>query len=102
MPRPSLKGLATLIAVLVSLLIIFQVSASLNTLAQQSRVAGLNAARDSLRRVVVQCYALEGGYPPDLQYMSDYYGLQVDESRYIYLYEYIGGNLFPVFEVTAR
>jgi len=102
MLRPSLKNLAVLITVVVFILIIMQVSASLEVLAQRSRVTGLDAARVSLRRAVMQCYALEGSYPPDLQYMTEYYGLQVDESRYIYLYETIGGNLLPVFEVTAR
>lgn len=54
-----------------------------------------SAARDSVMRCVAECYALEGTYPPSIQYLKENYGLTVDESRYIVHYRSLGGNLLP-------
>ena len=36
------------------------------------------AIRDAVQRRALQCYVVEGAYPPDLQYLEDNYGLQVN------------------------
>ena len=41
------------------------------------------------------CYAAEGVYPPDLQYLKDHYGIQIDEDKYAVFYEVQGKNLMP-------
>ncbi|MDR1713656.1 MAG: hypothetical protein LBR39_05835 [Coriobacteriales bacterium] len=56
----------------------------------------------SVRRSAVQCYALEGRYPPSLggvQYLEENYGLTVDYSRYAVYYENMGSNLLPQIRV---
>ena len=45
------------------------------------------------------CYAAEGVYPPDLQYLKDHYGLTYDETEFLVDYEAYGSNLMP--EVTV-
>ena len=55
----------------------------------------LDEIRNTLLSCVSQCYALEGAYPPDLQYLEDNYGLIMDKSRYIYHYEMFASNIFP-------
>ncbi len=50
---------------------------------------------DTLRRSCVACYAAEGVYPPDLDYLRDYYGLQIDEERYTVKYSVFAENLMP-------
>ncbi len=50
---------------------------------------------DTVRRSAVQCYSLEGSYPPNLDYLIDIYGLRFDDSKYIVHYENLGGNLLP-------
>ena len=55
----------------------------------------LDEIRNTLLSYVSQCYALEGAYPPDLQYLEDNYGLIMDKSRYIYHYEMFASNIFP-------
>jgi hypothetical protein len=47
----------------------------------------------------VACYAAEGIYPPDLQYLKERYGIQVDEYRYTVYYNRFAQNLMP--EVTV-
>ena len=50
---------------------------------------------ESIRRAAVQCYALEGIYPVNLQYLMDHYGIRPDTNRFIIHYRFIGDNLLP-------
>ncbi len=55
--------------------------------------------RQSVTRAAVQCYALEGAYPPDIDYLIENYGLAVDETKYLIHYQSNGGNLLPQINV---
>lgn len=50
---------------------------------------------ESLRRACVACYAEQGVYPPDLDYLTEHYGLQIDSERYTVRYEAFAENLMP-------
>ena len=50
---------------------------------------------ETLRRGCTACYAAEGAYPPDLDYLKDHYGLQIDEERYVVRYTAFAENLIP-------
>jgi hypothetical protein len=57
---------------------------------------------DNVRRSAVQCYAVEGRFPPTqggLAYLKGNYGLAIDERRYAVFYESLGDNLIPRIEV---
>lgn len=47
----------------------------------------------------VQCYALEGAYPPDLEYLVKNYGLILNHKRYYYDYTIFASNISPQIEV---
>lgn len=49
----------------------------------------------SIRRSAVACYAAEGIYPPDLAYLEEHYGLQINYDRYAVFYEVFAENLMP-------
>lgn len=63
-----------------------------------NREEQLALAQRAVRRAVVSCYAIEGFYPPDVEYLREHYGLSVDE-RYIIHYEAFASNVFPIIEV---
>ena len=74
-------------------------------------VTGLEAGRqaegkkqleDVLRRTAATCYASEGFYPPDLDYMRKYYGLRYDEKQYHVYYEIFASNLMPEITVLEK
>ena len=50
---------------------------------------------NALRRSIVQCYAIEGVYPPNDRYLEEHYGLVYDKSRFYIDYQSIGSNLYP-------
>ncbi len=50
---------------------------------------------DAIRRAAVACYAAEGIYPPDLGYLQDHYGVQIDGERFTVTYDVFASNLMP-------
>ncbi len=62
----------------------------------------VSEVRDTVISYVAQCYALEGAYPPDLQYLADNYGLQLDTEHYIYHYDMYASNIMPDVRVFER
>ena len=50
---------------------------------------------EALRKTAVACYAAEGIYPPDLEYMEEHYGIRINEKRYVVIYDFIASNLMP-------
>ncbi|MBR4528960.1 MAG: hypothetical protein IKO80_01650 [Lachnospiraceae bacterium] len=57
---------------------------------------------NAIHRDLIQCYALEGIYPPDLQYLVDHYGLTWDNDTFFVDYEPIASNLYPDVTVMKR
>jgi hypothetical protein len=56
---------------------------------------GRQQLETALRRASAACYAAEGIYPPDLDYLESRYGIQIDETRYTVSYEVFASNLMP-------
>ena len=56
----------------------------------------------ALGRSISQCYAVEGCYPPSLEYLEQHYGLLYDKNRIFVDYEYYGSNLLPEVTVLRR
>lgn len=69
-------------------------SVSSTTLAKQQE-----SLETALERDIAQCYAVEGAYPPSLEYLCEHYGLNYDKDTFLVNYEYFGSNLVP--EVTV-
>ena len=63
---------------------------------------GAAAIREAVRRSALQCYAVEGIYPPDLAYLEENYGLQVNTGDYYVTYDAFASNLPPTVIVTAK
>ena len=56
----------------------------------------------ALERSISQCYAVEGVYPPSLQYLIDHYGVVYDTNLFFVDYEYFGSNLMPDVSVVKK
>ncbi len=57
---------------------------------------------DAIRRNAVACYAAEGIYPPNLTYLEEHYGVQINRNRYDVIYQLIGENLMPDITVVEK
>ena len=70
--------------------------------AESSAQEQLRLTEESLRRAVVSCYALEGRYPAEIDYLKEHYGLQLNEEKYIVHYEIFAENIMPDITVIER
>lgn len=58
--------------------------------------------KETIISSIAHCYALEGRYPPDLDYLVEHYGLQLDTAGYGYHYDMFATNVFPSVRVFAK
>ena len=56
--------------------------------------------RQAVRDALVTCYAVEGSYPADVEYLKENYGLAYDGERYIVDCDAFASNVMP--EVRVR
>ena len=94
MRRKKLRiGPVLLIPAALAVLLMF--TSALSNLDDGRRSEGRRQLEDAVRRSAVACYAAEGIYPPDLEYLEEHYGVQVDRERYTVVYEVFASNLMP-------
>lgn len=67
-----------------------------------NRQKELESVEKAVNRAVVSCYAMEGFYPPSIDYLIENYVLMVDETRYYIHHEAFASNIYPVIEVYER
>ena len=88
-------ALALLILLAAALLIVWKPSRDLGD-------ESAAAIREAIRRSALQCYAVEGVYPPNLQYLQDNYGLEVNTEDFYVTYDAFASNLPPTVLVTSK
>ena len=69
---------------------------------QKADAKGADTLRDALRRASVQCYAIEGRYPPSVEYLEKHYGIQIDRGRYDVFYSGFASNFMPDITVNLH
>lgn len=97
--RSVLPGV--LLPLLAAAVLLFFLTA-LGNLGDGQRDEGKAQLESALRRAAVACYAAEGIYPPDLEYMTEHYGIQIDHSRWLVVYEAFAENLMPDITVLEK
>lgn len=93
---------AALLPPLVILAMLLWFCVSLGNLDRGQDEKGREQLENSLRRAAVACYAAEGIYPPDTDYLQEHYGIQIDEGKYVVHYEIFAENLMPDITVLEK
>ncbi len=57
---------------------------------------------DAVRKMALECYALEGSFPPSVEYLKENYGLIVNNDAYFYHYQANGSNMPPDIKVMKK
>lgn len=78
------------------------VTNTLPTLRQSVQEQGRTALRDTILRTAMECYAVEGVYPPNVTYMEQHYGLSINHSVYVISYDVFASNILPSVQVMVR
>lgn len=82
-------------------LIIFAAVGLINS-GKSMRSRQLKTVTQAVDVAVNECYALEGSYPPSLEYLHENYGLVLDTQHYIYDYSVFASNIPPEIHVLAK
>ena len=69
---------------------------------QTQKHHGKEQLEQVLKRTAAACYAAEGIYPPDLEYMQKHYGIRINEKEYTVIYQMIASNLMPDITVLEK
>lgn len=95
--RQILTGIASvlLFAALIAVLVV-----GVRFFSGRASEQGADTLRDGIRRASVQCYAIEGRYPPSVEYLEKNYGIQIDRNRYNVFYNGFASNIMP--EITVN
>lgn len=96
------SGLRWILLTLALLLVILCFFTALHNLRSGQGEVGRQQLETALRRAAVACYAAEGVYPPNLDYLTAQSGVQIDEAHYIVFYEIFADNLMPDITVLEK
>ena len=91
-----------IVEIIISLTILAVIIAAFLNIESDSSITGCKRLEDSVRHAVVSCYAIEGVYPPDIEYLTDHYGLQIDENKYRVRYDVFAENIMPDITLTKK
>ena len=69
---------------------------------QKQKKEAIRIAEESIMRGAVSCYALEGFYPPDYEYLKEKYGIRVNEEKYTVFYSVFASNMMPDVTVVEK
>lgn len=94
------KNRGLLIAGVVFLFLVILFVFALRATAQRSAIRETEVLDGALRRAIVTCYAVEGRYPPSLDYIDRNYGVSVDQTRYAVFYDVFAANVMPTVRIT--
>lgn len=87
---------------LILLAVLAFVLTAVTNLEQGKQAQDIRQLEQVLHRTAVACYAVEGAYPPNVEYMREHYGLTYDESRYLVHYELFASNFMPEITVMEK
>ena len=88
-----------LISLLMTAILVFGAllwfSSAISNLSVDHTAENKQQLEQALTRAAVACYASEGVYPPNVVYLEEYYGVQINHTLYTVKYEVIASNLMP-------
>ncbi len=97
--RVNKKDVAS-IAIFIVLILSFVLL--INSITTKNNGRELQIVRDAVKNAALTCYAVEGVYPDDLDYLREHYHLSYNEDKYHVFYEPLASNLMPAIKVAER
>ena len=89
-------------AILIFVVLIIAFILLVNGITSKNDGRELQIVRDAVKNAALTCYAVEGMYPDDLEYLREHYHLAYNEDRYMITYDAFASNMIPDIWVTER
>ena len=96
MNKKDVASIAIFIVLILSFVLL------INSITTKNNGRELQIVRDAVKNAALTCYAVEGVYPDDLEYLREHYHLSYNEERYEVFYEPLASNLMPYIKVAER
>ena len=90
------------VPILIFLCLLLFLSIGIGNVSNASDKESMKILQDAILRATVQCYAIEGMYPPDVKYLEDNYGVTYDHSHFIVHYDVFASNIIPNIKVIDQ
>ena len=90
------------ISIIIIIVLIAYMYIAVDNAQRKSNEESYNILSDAIIRSAVQCYAIEGFYPPDIGYLENNYGLLVDHNKYFVSYSVFASNIIPEVQVFLK
>ena len=91
------KGVLFTVVILAVVVIFF--ASAVGGASDKADASSAATLEKAIKRAAVQCYAIEGFYPPSVDYLAEHYGIIIDYSKYIVEYRSFSGNNVPRIKV---
>ena len=89
------------VAVIAAVIVIAAVPFSGKARADE-REDSIRSITETVQKMALQCYVIEGAYPEGLEYLEENYGLTVNTEEYLIIYTPYAENLPPEVKVIWR
>jgi len=86
--------------VFIALLVFFYIG--VNNISSSTVDKQEESLRNALQKDLVHCYAVEGFYPPSLEYICEHYGLSYNTDLFYVDYQPIGSNIMPSVSIIRK
>ncbi|MBR5798969.1 MAG: hypothetical protein IKY23_02805 [Lachnospiraceae bacterium] len=96
-PFPKIRFLYVIFPVI---LIVFLLA--IGSLRETTITKQQESLESALMRDIAHCYAVEGFYPPSLDYIEEHYGLTYNKKLFFVDYQPIGSNMRPNVTILLR
>ena len=96
MHKKDVASIAIFIVLILSFVLL------INSITTKNNGRELQIVRDAVKNAALTCYAVEGVYPDDLEYLREHYHLSYNEEKYHVFYEPLASNLMPSIKVAER
>jgi|LGOV01.1.fsa_nt_gb hypothetical protein len=98
----KLKNIQLSIMFIVSICIIVIIFSGIDSYDNKFDTVETSRIQTVVEKYAIQCYATEGAYPPNVEYLEEHYGLILNEEKYIYEYEPIAENIKPIIHIFIK
>lgn len=97
-----LKRVVRLIPILLFAILFALFLYGVNNVSESSLEKQRESLETALHRDIVHCYAVEGSYPPSLDYLFEHYGLIYNKDLFFVDYQPLGSNMMPDVTVITK
>ena len=96
--KRSFLGVIVSLAAFALCIVIF--AFGLQNVFTRSREENFKATKEAIDRAITNCYAIEGRYPSNVDYLVEHYMVIINEEKFRVSFQSIGANIRPTFELV--